>query len=407
MAPPHIAGAQAGMRAWSTKHRIQTFPRRKQDEGGLLQMDTEEEPDSPPGGFCEAGEVFTLPSGQKRPKRQLRTNVKMSFVHESLYESKEDEYLWFRPAHRRASKRDVAALGRLIADMSGRFADLKPDEPPHEMLQLLPRMSAETEGERDLILTCLRMFDDVLRVKDLSSVNSTIFAKEIRNPTGMSGGLNLMLNVSKEQTRQLLVNDISRQVGLKQAKQRANDRFQKSVTELRLSKAAMEKKDMVLAEMRHKAAAENKKDENMVCARYDLIASSLDNQRRFWASWRMHDGPANESYQSVSKIFADRTMRKANKKLLEPAERDRQIHALAEAYADAQIRQGTNLTFRDDLDANHGRHELPSPRTVFSFRDVPDPSLLHLSLQDIKQHHSQVWRWSEVFFSLSNGRLLG
>ena len=71
MAAPR-AGAKAGMRAWSTQHRIQAFPRRKKEEGGVLeQKDAEEEPDTPMGGIEPTpGEVFTLPNGQKRPKRQ-------------------------------------------------------------------------------------------------------------------------------------------------------------------------------------------------------------------------------------------------------------------------------------------------------------------------------------------------
>lgn len=384
------AAARAGMRQWSTQNRLQAFPRQKKAlEKSVLE--TGGESDDAASDHETTAPAHKLLSRQGRPCQQLRTNLKTSFTHESLYESREEDFFWFRPAHRPASKRDIVALGRLIAEMSGRFADLKPDDPPAEMLQLLQRMSAETEVERDLILTSLRMFDAVLRVKDLGSVNSTSIAKEIRNPTGMSGGLHLMLNTAKEQTRQLLVNDVARQVGLKQAKQRANEKFQKTVTELRLSKAALGKNDELLLQMRHKAAAEKKKDEDLVCARYDMIASSLDDQRRFWASWRMHDGPANESYRAVSSIFSDRRMRKANKEQRDPAERAQQIEALAEAYADAQMRQNANQSIDDTSGARLESENLPRTKSsAFSFRDEPDPDSSRLSLQELKQRHSEV-----------------
>ena len=70
----------------------------------------------------------------------------------------------------------------------------------------------QTEIERDLILTSLRLYQDVLRVKDLSSVNTDILAKEMGNPRGMSSALNLVLNASKHSGKQLLMKNTARQV---------------------------------------------------------------------------------------------------------------------------------------------------------------------------------------------------
>ena len=47
----------------------------------------------------------------------------------------------------------------------------------------------------------------------------------------------------------------------------------------------MAKHNEALLQAKHKYLAEKRKEENVVCAMYDSIASSLDNQRRFWDSW--------------------------------------------------------------------------------------------------------------------------
>ena len=52
------------------------------------------------------------------------------------------------------------------------------------------------------------MFDEVLRVREVGSVNSDTIVKEIKNPKGLKGGLNLTLNVSRQQTRGVFIRNV-------------------------------------------------------------------------------------------------------------------------------------------------------------------------------------------------------
>jgi hypothetical protein len=45
-------------------------------------------------------------------------------------------------AHTQTQQRDIESLDKIISGMTGHKAYLKPDHPPQEMLQLLPKMSA-------------------------------------------------------------------------------------------------------------------------------------------------------------------------------------------------------------------------------------------------------------------------
>lgn len=236
----------------------------------------------------------------------------------------------------------------------------------------------------------LRMFDESIRVKDLGSVNSDTLTREIRNAKGMQGGVNLTVNAARQQTRQLLLKNVERQVRLEQDKLRNRDNFQKSVMDLRLHTGKMQEQHGQILQAKHKLNAEKKKDENVVCAMYDNIASDLDDHRRFWEMWGRLDGPKDESYSAVSKIFGDRAMRLANKRQFrDPVQRQKEIDRMAEAYAEDMISSGTNLIFNDkEFEEKHYTHSAtPSHRlkgSVFSFRNQP-PSQLDFEKLSLRQ----------------------
>ena len=380
-----LESRRQGMRKWSTQSRMAAFP--TQDGAHRFDMYRDEEP----AGEDDAAPV--LPTGQQRQCPRLRSNPHMSFNHETIYQSQDGDFFWFRPHHRRASRRDVEALDRLLSGMTGRNADLKPDKPPQELLRLLPRMSTDTEVERDLVLTSLRIFRDVLRCKEVGSVNTDTIVKEIRNAKGVKGGLNLTLNESKQQTRQLFMKNIVRQVGLGHEKQRVTERFHNSAKEIRLMKADIAKQEVQLMQAKHNYLTEKRKDEQLVCTMYDNIASDLENQRQFWDDWMRQDGPADEAYQAVSAIFGDRAMRQATKKQMsDPVERAKTIDLLAHAYADAQIRQGANLVFNDaEFEEGLSTHKDHAVQSIFSFRDEPEIGMSHLSVQELKQRTSELY----------------
>jgi len=382
-----LESRKKGMRKWSTDARIMAFPTQERT-GSLFEDFNDEEPAAE-----EDGMVHVLPAGQKKQFPKLRSNVHMSFNHDNIYQSQDGDFFWFQLQHRRASRRDVEALDRLLSGMTGRNADLKPNEPPQEMLRLLPRMSTETEVERDLVLTSLRVFHNVLRCKVVGSTNSDTSVKEIRNPKGVKGGLNLTLNATKLQTRDLFVKNIVRQVDLGLQKQRATEKFRNNAKELRFMKAEIAQKGAQLMQARHEYLIGKQKDESLICAMYDNIASDLNNCRQFWDEWMRQDGPADESYQAVSAIFGDRAMRQAKKKQMsDPVERAKTIDLLAHAYADAQIRQGKNLTFNDkEFGEGHSAHTSHAARDVFTFRDEPERGMARLSLQELKERASNLY----------------
>ena len=383
-----LESRKKGMRKWSTDARMKAFPTQERSRGGLLEDYNDEEP-----AVEDDGMLHVLPAGQKKEFPKLRSNAHMSFNHDNIYQSQDGDFFWFQLHHRRASRRDVEALDRLLSGMTGRNADLKPSEPPQDMLRLLPRMSTETEVERDLVLTCLRVFNNVLRCKVVGSTNSDTSVKEIRNPKGVKGGLNLTLNAAKQQTRDLFVKNIVRQVDLGLQKQRATEKFHNNAKELRFMKAEIAQKGAQLLQARHEYRIGKQKDEKLICAMYDNIASDLNNFRQFWDEWMRQDGPADESYQAVSAIFGDRAMRQAKKKQMsDPVERAKTIDLLAHAYADAQIRQGKNLTFNDkEFGDGHSAHTSHAARDAFTFRDEPDLGMARLSFQELKERASNLY----------------
>jgi hypothetical protein len=224
------AESKRKMRAWSTDKRVDTLKETR--ARGLKELVFQE--DNLLDSLVLDDEMPDLPPSNRRASRQLTKSLQMSYLHESIQETKNKDFWWFQPSHRRASRQDIAALDRVVSGMTGRNAYLKTEAPPIAMLLLLPRMSAETETERDLILTSMRMYNDVLRVRELGSITSETMVKEITNPKGLSGGLNLTISKSRHQARNVLVKNMKRQVELRQQKTRINDKFQKSMIELRL-----------------------------------------------------------------------------------------------------------------------------------------------------------------------------
>jgi hypothetical protein len=286
----------------------------------------------------------------------------------------------------------------------------------------------QTEIERDLILTSLRLYQDVLRVKDLSSVNTDILAKEMGNPRGMSSALNLVLNASKHAGKQLLMKNTARQVylflslslsltqgithslishllmrntarqvQLHQAKQRTTEMFMKSAGDLRLMKKETAKHSAKMLDFKYEYEAEKRKDEHAICTKFDTIASALYSQRRFWEMWNYQDGPVEETYQDVCKIFSDRAKRMENKRQLSnPEAHAKQIDKKALAYADAQIRKGSDLIYNTEDDAlDEQQKSALDKRAVFTFRDEPEETLeemCHLTLEQLKERRRRVYR---------------
>ncbi len=106
------------------------------------------------------------------------------------------------------------------------------------------------------------------------------------------------------------------------------------------------KHSATMLDFKYEYEAEKRKDEHAICTKFDTIASALYSQRRFWEMWNYQDGPVQETYKDVCKIFSDRAKRMENKRQLSnPEAHAKQIDKNALAYADAQIRKGSDLIY--------------------------------------------------------------
>lgn len=337
-------------------------------------------------------------TGRQNRHRRLSRSAASSYVFESIVDCSDSDFLWFQPSHRAASREDVEVLARVLARMRGIDSHLRPESPPPEMMQLLARMSAETREERDLILECLRMYAGVIRVKEVGSVNSQTTVKEISNPKGMSGGAHLLLRQYSHQCRQVLTKNMGRQVKLTRKKASIGEAFQKSLMEVRLMQDNLVKFNKARLQAHQALLARKRKGDMGASMAMPEVASCIDNQRRFWESWKCQDGPFDESYRHLNANFGDRAAIKAEKLALrDPEERARQIDIRAYEYADTQMRHHS-LPIHYDTDAvapEWAAKSGPKPEgvdAVFSHRDAPTPSLSHLPLAVLRSHYSSIYR---------------
>ena len=122
------AASKLGMRNWETEARIKKLPAKQEDESD------EDDDDAIPTD--EVHKLLPRPAATQKQCPRLRTNLQTNFIHESIYESSDGDFVWITPHHRKASRRDVANLEKIIVGMTGRNAYLKPDDPPQELLQV-------------------------------------------------------------------------------------------------------------------------------------------------------------------------------------------------------------------------------------------------------------------------------
>ena len=176
--------------------------------------------------------------------------------------------------------------------------------------------------------------------------------------------------------------------------------FMKSAGDLRLMKKDTAKHNATMLDFKYEYEAEKRKDEHAICTKFDTIASALYSQRRFWEMWNYQDGPVEETYKDVCKIFSDRAKRIENKRQLSnPEAHAKLIDKKALAYADAQIRKGGDLIYNnedledDALDAQ--QKSALDKRAVFTFRDEPEETveeMCHLTLEQLKERRRRVYR---------------
>jgi hypothetical protein len=145
---------------------------------------------------------------------------------------------WFEPAHTIPPQSLIRRLDSLVTSLAGRPASLRPVNPPRAVLELLPKLSARTEAECAIVATCMRLYPSTICarparassrqarglrcqppatpppprppsaavceralchavLKDLSSLDGPTTKKELRNPKGISGGLQVRLALQR------------------------------------------------------------------------------------------------------------------------------------------------------------------------------------------------------------------
>jgi hypothetical protein len=101
---PAHRGRSGHIRRWSTRIRITTLPTQKKDK---LQSAFRKLGDFDDIDGIEQEEVGQFIKTEKKNCPELRTRILTNYVHETIFESKDSDFFWFRPNHRRALRVSV------------------------------------------------------------------------------------------------------------------------------------------------------------------------------------------------------------------------------------------------------------------------------------------------------------
>eukprot|EP00283_Hemiselmis_rufescens_P012874 CAMPEP_0173456106 /NCGR_PEP_ID=MMETSP1357-20121228/55487_1 /TAXON_ID=77926 /ORGANISM="Hemiselmis rufescens, Strain PCC563" /LENGTH=243 /DNA_ID=CAMNT_0014423293 /DNA_START=42 /DNA_END=770 /DNA_ORIENTATION=+ len=237
---------------------------------------------------------------------------------------KSDGYLWYEPYHMKGSPQDTTLLQQILFNISGRNAYLKPDEPPPIMLNLLARMSTRTVKERHLVEQVLKLYADRIRLKNLGHLSGPSVKKELKNPKGLAADRQFQLTQSVKSLEQVFMRDVVRRRLQARDRQNIVDKFNQTFMEQRVQQRAIDRLNARVAEMRAALTAQRRVDESTILARYDFLGSELSGQKTFYKMWRQRTGPPAETFSQTEVVWAKKMReqgRRGNHEDLEQKER--------------------------------------------------------------------------------------
>ncbi|KAJ1495672.1 hypothetical protein T484DRAFT_1924844, partial [Baffinella frigidus] len=226
----------------------------------------------------------------------------------------------------------------------------------------------------------MRLYPRAIKIKDLSSVNGPTVKKELRNPRGMSGGLQVTLMQTQKGVKSDIQRSEDRQVKMQKENAVAIERFENAGMQRRLEERRLTKMKLDITEAKSKANGSKDRDVSSILAWYDWVGTALQYQREFLDLWKRSEGSLYETFGAVEPTMKEKhRTRRPGEDEGGGARRDRSlkdkeadVEAEAEAWADhiMSLRDADEAAhMAEEEKARASRRVLTTAKPLFNFRD--------------------------------------